>query len=106
MSVRREAFGVLPDGREVTRFVLRSGEHEVAVLTYGAVLQSVRVPDAGGAVADVVLGFDDLDGYLAKDGFQGAVAGRYANRIAGARFRLDGAEHELPANQGRSCLHG
>ncbi|MGY1601629.1 aldose epimerase family protein [Geodermatophilus sp. SYSU D00815] len=106
MSVRREVFGVLPDGREVLRFVLGAGEHRVAVLTYGAVLQSVRVPDAGGDVADVVLGFDDLEGYLADDGFQGAVAGRYANRIAGARFTLDGVEHRLPANHGDACLHG
>jgi aldose 1-epimerase len=106
MSVRREVFGVLPDGREVARFVLRSGEHEVAVLTYGAVLQSVRVPDARGDAGDVVLGFDDLDGYLADDGFQGAVVGRFANRIARARFALDGVEHVLPANHGEACLHG
>ncbi|WP_456538774.1 aldose epimerase family protein [Blastococcus sp. SYSU D00669] len=106
MTVRREHFGALPDGREVERFVLRAGGTEVAVLSYGAVLQSVCAPDAGGTVADVVLGFDDLAGYLADGSYHGAVAGRYANRIAGARFTLDGVEHVLPANHGVACLHG
>ncbi len=102
----REHFGSLPDGRAVDRFVLRSGDLEAAVLTYGAVLQSVRAPDAAGQAAEVTLGYDDLDGYLADDGYLGAVVGRFANRIGRARFSLDGVEHVLPANHGRSCLHG
>ena len=69
-------------------------------------LQSVRVPDASGTVAEVTLGYDDLAGYLADDGYLGAVVGRYANRIGGSRFELDGVEHELRANHGRACLHG
>ena len=106
MSVQREFFGALPDGRKVERFVLRSGEVEAAVLTYGAVLQSVRAPDATGSVAEVTLGYDDLDGYLADTTFVGAVVGRYANRIARGRFTLDGVEHVLPRNNGEACLHG
>jgi len=106
MSVRREQFGALPDGQEVERFVLRSGGLEAAVLTYGAVLQSVRAPDAAGTVAEVALGYDVLDGYLADSTYVGAVVGRYANRIAGGRFELDGVEHVLPRNNGDACLHG
>jgi aldose 1-epimerase len=106
VSVQREHFGALPDGREVERFVLRSGGREAAVLTYGAVLQSVRVPDAAGSVDDVALGYADLDGYLADTTFVGAVVGRYANRIANGRFELDGVEHVLPRNNGDACLHG
>jgi aldose 1-epimerase len=106
MTVGREPFGALADGSPVERFVLRAGDLEAAVLTYGAVLQSVRVPDAAGTVAEVTLGYDDLAGYLADDGYLGAVVGRYANRIGGSRFVLDGVEHELRANHGRACLHG
>jgi aldose 1-epimerase len=106
MTAGREPFGALADGSPVERFVLRAGDLEAAVLTYGAVLQSVRVPDAEGTVAEVTLGFDDLDGYLADDGYLGAVVGRYANRIARSRFLLDGVEHALVANHGRACLHG
>ena len=106
MSVRREQFGELPDGRGVERWILGSGTTAVSVLTYGAVLHSVRVPDAAGSVADVVLGYDDVDGYLSDIGFIGAVVGRYANRIAGGRFVLDGVEHLLPRNNGDTSLHG
>ena len=106
MSVRREHFGALPDGQEVERFVLRSGALEAAVLTYGAVLQSMRAPDAAGSVGDVALGYDDLGGYLADTTFVGAVVGRYANRIADGRFELDGVEYLLPRNNGDACLHG
>jgi aldose 1-epimerase len=106
VSLRREQFGTLPDGRPVERYVLGSGNLEASVLTYGAVLQSVRAPDAGGRPAEVTLGYDDLDGYLGDVGYLGAVVGRFANRIAQGRFTLDGAEHVLPSNHGSSCLHG
>ncbi len=106
MSVQRELFGALPDGRKVERFVLRSGEVEASVLTHGAVLQSVRAPDAEGSVAEVTLGYDDLGGYLADTTYVGAVVGRFANRIGQGRFVLDGVEHVLPRNNGEACLHG
>jgi aldose 1-epimerase len=106
VSVRTEQFGTMPDGRSVERYVLEGGGVEAAVLTYGAVLQSVRAPDAGGRPAEVTLGYDDLAGYLEDTGYLGAVAGRFANRIAKARFVLDGVEHVLPANHGAACLHG
>ena len=106
MSVRTEQFGTMPDGRPVERYVLEDGDVQAAVLTYGAVLQSVRAPDAAGRPAEVTLGFDDLDGYLGDTGYLGAVVGRFANRIAKGRFVLDGVEHVLPSNHGAACLHG
>ena len=106
MSGRSEQFGTLPDGRSVERYVLEGGAIRAAVLTYGAVLQSVRVPDAAGHQAEVTLGYDDLEGYLSDVGFLGAVVGRFANRIAKGRFTLDGVEHVLPSNNGTACLHG
>jgi len=78
----------------------------VAVLAYGATIASVVVPDREGQVADVVLGFDDLAGYLRPHPYFGATVGRYANRIAGGRFGLDGVEHHLPVNNGPNSLHG
>jgi aldose 1-epimerase len=106
VSVRTQQFGTLPDGRPVERYVLQAGAVEAAVLTYGAVLQSVRAPDAAGDPGEVTLGYDDLDGYLGDTGYLGAVVGRFANRIARSRFVLDGVEHVLPANNGAACLHG
>ena len=104
--VQRSAFGRLDDGRSVERFVLGGDALRVAVLTYGATIQSVLVPDRDGRVDDVVLGFDELPGYLAPHPYFGATIGRYANRIAGGRFTLAGVEHQLPVNDGPNCLHG
>ena len=75
-------------------------------MTYGASLQALLVPDAAGRRDDIVLGHDTFDGYLARRQFFGATIGRYANRIAGARFMLDGAEVQLAANNGANALHG
>ena len=104
--MERSAFGRLEDGRTVDRFVLRSDVLEVAVLTHGATVQSVLVPDRDGNMDDIVLGFDELGGYLAPHAYIGATVGRYANRIARGRFSLDGTEHRLPVNDGPTCLHG
>lgn len=100
-------FGVLPDGTPVHRWVLRRAGVQVCVLTYGGILQSVRVADRTGDEAEVTLGFDALDGYLAHPSpYFGALVGRYANRIGRARFALDGRVHELRPNEGRNLLHG
>ena len=104
--MQRSEFGRLDDGRSVERFVLGGDALQVAVLAYGATIQSVLVPDRDGRVDDVVLGFDDLAGYLAPHPYFGATIGRYANRIAGGRFTLAGVEHQLPVNDGPNCLHG
>jgi len=105
--LRREQFGKMPDGREVSRYFLTNASGmEVAVTNYAAAITSLKVPDRQGKFADVVLGFDSLDGYLNDKVFMGAVVGRYANRIANARFVLDGNEYRLSANNGANTLHG
>ncbi|CAL9440292.1 Aldose 1-epimerase [Streptomyces sp. enrichment culture] len=102
-----ELFGTLPDGTPVHRWTLERAGVRVRVLSYGGIVQSVRVPDRAGRAADVVLGFPDLDGYLAHpEPYLGALVGRYANRIAGARFTLDGRTYALEPNNGPNSLHG
>lgn len=99
------SFGELPDGSPVTAYRLRRGDGPVlTVLDLGATVQSLAWGDGQ---PSIVLGYDDVAAYLSTDNdYQGAVVGRYANRIAGARFTLDGVEHRLDANDGPSCLHG
>ncbi|MFE0360140.1 aldose epimerase family protein [Streptomyces griseoaurantiacus] len=102
-----ELFGTLPDGTEVHRFTLERAGVRVRVLSYGGIVQSVEVPDREGRTADVVLGFDSLEGYLdCPAPYFGALVGRYANRIAGARFTLDGRTYRLAANNAPNSLHG
>jgi aldose 1-epimerase len=106
-SVDREPFGHLADGRTIDAITLsnRSRMH-LRVLTYGAIIQSLHVPDRDGKLDDVVLGYDTLADYVRDTRYFGAIVGRYANRIANARFMLDGATHQLPANDGPNHLHG
>ncbi|MGW3492185.1 aldose epimerase family protein [Streptomyces sp. NPDC001020] len=102
-----ELFGALSDGTPVHRWTLGRGGVRVRVLSYGGIVQSVEVPDRDGRPADVVLGFPDLDGYVGNPGpYLGALVGRYANRIAGARFTLDGRTYALEPNNGPNSLHG
>jgi aldose 1-epimerase len=105
--VTREGFGQLADGSAVEMVRLR-GDHgfEVRLITYGAALQSILAPDRAGRLADVVLGRDDLAGYVAARRFLGATVGRYANRVAAGRFELDGSHFQLPTNDGANALHG
>lgn len=107
MSARRERFGAMGDGTTVERIVL-SGAHgfEVAILTYGAAIQSILAPDASGRLTDVVLGHDDFDAYAKTRNFFGATIGRSANRIAGGRFRLGDRTVEIAPNDGPNALHG
>jgi aldose 1-epimerase len=106
-SVRPEPFGKLPAGASIDVYALtnRSGI-EVRALTYGAILQSLRVPDRGGQLDDVVLGYDSLEGYLKNSPYFGAVVGRYGNRIARGTFTLDGRVYRLATNNGPNHLHG
>ena len=99
-------FGRMPDGRAVQAFSLRSGAGLSATITqYGGRIAELFVPVAGGA-RNVTLGFDRLEPYLSDRMHLGAIAGRYANRIGGGRFTLDGREYRLPLNDGRNTLHG
>ncbi|SIR12978.1 MULTISPECIES: aldose epimerase family protein [unclassified Bosea (in: a-proteobacteria)] len=103
----RDIFGRMPDDRPVERITLRgTAGFEVAVITWGASVQALHVPDRHGEPADIVLGFDTLAPYLASRSFFGATVGRYANRIADAAFMLDGTRCRLPPNDGANCLHG
>jgi aldose 1-epimerase len=107
MTVTTEPFGDLPGGGAVEVFTLaRPGGLEARVATWGATLVSLRAPDRAGALGHVTLGFDRLEPYLGGHPYVGAVVGRSAGRIAGARFTLDGAEHRLAANDGPNHLHG
>ncbi|MCG8968469.1 aldose epimerase family protein [Streptomyces sp. CL12-4] len=102
-----ELFGTLSDGTPVHRWTLERAGVRVKVLTYGGIVQSAEVPDRDGHTADVVLGFADLDGYVTHpEPYFGALVGRYANRIAGGRFPLDGRTYALALNNGPNSLHG
>lgn len=105
MSVNITPFGALPDGGEARCVALSGGGIEAEVLTYGGALRSLRVPSRRGPL-DVALGFDSLEAYRAQTGFCGAIVGRCANRIGGARFTLGGREYLLPKNEGENHLHG
>ena len=106
-SVTKMDFGKTDDGKAVEAFVLTNANGmKVKVITYGAIITEVHVPDKDGRMEDVVLGFDDLKGYLAGHPYLGAVCGRVANRIGNAKFTLDGKEYKLAANNGPHSLHG
>jgi aldose 1-epimerase len=102
----RELFGRLPDGTKVYRWTLANGGTRMRVLSYGGIVQSLETPDRYGRLANVSLGFDNLDDYLGATAFFGALIGRYGNRIAGGRFTLDGTTHRLSVNDGENSLHG
>jgi aldose 1-epimerase len=100
-------FGRLADGRVVEAATLANRRGmRVTLLSYGASVQSVIVPDRDGRFADVALGHPSLDAYVAQPQYMGATCGRVANRIARGRFTLDGRDHRVPANNGPNALHG
>lgn len=105
--VGRTPFGSMPDGRAIECFTLANARGcEARVITYGGIVVSLRVPDRAGTLDDVVLGHDDLAGYLVGSAYFGAIVGRYGNRIANGRFSLDGRTYELARNDGAHHLHG
>jgi len=102
-----QGFGKTADGTSVSLYTLTNKKGmEAKVATYGGVVVSLKVPDRQGKLADVVLGFDGLDGYLKINPYFGAIIGRYGNRIGGAKFVLNGVEHKLAVNDGKNSLHG
>jgi aldose 1-epimerase len=106
-SAKREPFGAMADGRAVEAVVLTNASGMSArVISFGATLQALEVPDRGGKPGDVVLGYGDMRGYNAKPNYFGSSVGRYANRIGGARFKLDGRAYALTKNDGPNTLHG
>jgi aldose 1-epimerase len=106
MTIEKQAFGECPDGH-VERITMENARGvSVSAITYGAIITSVLLPDAGGRREEVTLGFDTLDGYLGPHPYYGATVGRVANRIAGAAASIDGKTFRLDANQGENTLHG
>jgi aldose 1-epimerase len=109
-KVTAQPFGKLPDGTAVEVYTLSDGAYEARIATYGGIVVSLKAPDRNGKSADVVLGFDDVDGYVANfngpsDAYFAAIIGRYANRIAHASFTLNGKKYSLPQNNGENTLH-
>jgi aldose 1-epimerase len=110
-KVTSQPFGKIPDGTAVEIFTLSDGPYEARITNYGGVVVSLKAPDRNGKSADVVLGFDDLNGYVANfngpsTAFFGAIIGRYGNRIGHGSFALDGKKYSLPLNNGENTLHG
>ena len=107
VTAERSQFGTLGDGTAIDAVTL-TNDHGVSarIIAYGATLQSLTAPDRDGKSADVLLGYDDLASYVNKPNYFAVTVGRYANRIAGGRFSLDGKTYQLPLNDGTNSLHG
>src|SRR3954447_13772251 len=107
MGIAREPFGTLPDGTAIERWRLQNAHGlQLEFLSHGGILSALRVPDRQGRAANILLGLPRLEDYVARSPYFGGLIGRCANRIARARFSLDGAEHALFANDGPNSLHG
>ena len=101
------SFGMTSKGEEARLFTIQNGKGmEIKVSDYGAALVQVRVPDKEGRLLDVVLGYDEVQGYEAGNAFFGATIGRVANRIGNGEFQLGGRTYELTRNDGQNTLHG
>lgn len=106
-NIQKSDFGKTQDGQSVDLYTLRNSKGAVAkIITYGATLTELHVPDRNGKVGDVVLGFDNIKDYQTSSPFFGATAGRVANRIAKGQFTLDGKTYHLAVNNGPNSLHG
>ncbi|MEO8481502.1 MAG: aldose epimerase family protein [Acidobacteriota bacterium] len=105
-TLTRENFGTMPTGEAVDLYTFKNGHVEVRITNLGATITSIRTPDRNGQLGDIVLGFDDLQGYLGNTPFFGVVVGRYGNRIAKGQFSLDGHKYTLARNNGENHLHG
>jgi aldose 1-epimerase len=106
-SVTKAVFGTTPDGTAVDIYTLKSEGIEARIMTFGARVVSIKTPDRDGRMADVVLGYSALDGYLEdKATYFGAIVGRYGNRIAFGKFSIDGHQYQIPINDNANSLHG
>jgi aldose 1-epimerase len=108
IRLEEREFGRLDDGTVVKQFTMRNAKGMTAkIITYGALVSELQAPDRDGAMTNVVLGADSLEGYIGRGAVPGAVVlGRVANRIAGARFMIDGVEYKVTANAGTNHIHG
>jgi aldose 1-epimerase len=106
MNVAKTDFGRTRDGQAVDLYTLSNGSLSMKVMTYGGIVTEMNVPDRNGNAANVTLGFDALDKYLAGHPYFGAITGRVANRIAKGKFTLDGTPYSVAVNNGPNALHG
>lgn len=107
LKVQAEPCGETPDGEKITQYVLTNSHGmRVKVINFGGIITAVEVPDRHGKFANVTLGFANLEDYFVNKPYFGGICGRFANRIANAKFTLDGEEYQLAANNGPNHLHG
>ena len=105
--MEKKAFGTTPDGKTADLYILKNKNGmEVSITNYGGIVTSIKVPDRSGKMADVLLGHDTLEGYIADKVYFGATVGRYCNRIGHAEFSIDGTKYTLAKNNGDNTLHG
>ncbi|WP_419214087.1 aldose epimerase family protein [Maribacter sp. X9] len=107
LSITKSGFGKTADGEAVAKYTLENKDGiQVDIITYGGRITSLRTPDKGGKMENVILGFDSIEQYEKDNPFFGALVGRYGNRIAKGKFSLDGTEYKLAQNNGENSLHG
>lgn len=107
LTIQKTVFGKTPDGETINLFTVKTANGvELKVSEFGATLVALKVPDKEGNLEDIILGYDNLEGYIDDASFLGVTAGRYANRIAEGKFTLDGKEYTLATNDGENHLHG
>lgn len=105
--IETKPFGTVSDGMQVTQYILTNNKGcSARLINYGAIVTNLFVPDKDGKLGDVVLGFDDAKQYEMAGPFMGCIAGRYANRIGGGMFTIDGTTYAVTMNQGMNTLHG
>lgn len=107
VTTTEKFFGIF-NGKSVSKFTITEvAGMQVSVMNYGATITNIIVPDKAGSPADIILGFDSLEGYInASDVYMGSICGRYANRIGHAAFSINGSKYQLSKNEGMNCLHG
>jgi aldose 1-epimerase len=105
--ITKSDFGKLPDGESVFQYTVKNKNGvEMKIINYGGIITSLKTPDKKGVLEDIVLGYNSLDGYLKESPYFGAIVGRFANRLANGKFKLDGKEFTLAINNGPNTLHG
>ena len=106
-GLKMESFGKTADGQEVQLFTLTNKNGiEAKITNFGGSIVSLKTPDRKGQLGDIVLGYDNLQGYVGDTAFFGALIGRYGNRIAKGQFALNGKTYQIPLNDGPNALHG
>jgi len=107
MKISTKPYGKLPDGRQVQLYKLSNDNNfSFELINYGGIITSILAPDRNGKVGDVIIGFDDLSGFLKDTSYINALIGRFGNRIGNSQFELNGKLYTLAANEGKNHLHG